>query len=293
MKPLASLCLLLIVVLCCWHAATAWGDYLTVSYPPSDRSGDLAVGANYTLWLPEGVAKIRGIIVHQHGCGTGACEGGATAAYDLHWQALAKKWDCALLGPSYQQKEDQDCHVWCDPRNGSAKTFVSAIAKFAERSNHPELETVPWCLWGHSGGASWASLMQTLYPERIVAVWLRSGTATATPEQGQPAIPAACYRIPTMCNPGIKERSDKRFERAWKGSLAMFKAYRAKGALIGFAPDPNTSHECGNSRYLAIPFFDACLAMRLPEKNSEDHHLKSMNPAAAWLRPYCLTSRSR
>jgi hypothetical protein len=43
----------------------------------------------YTLWIADGVAKLRGIIVHQHGCGSGACKGGATAAYDPHWQALA------------------------------------------------------------------------------------------------------------------------------------------------------------------------------------------------------------
>jgi hypothetical protein len=68
-----------------------------------------------------------------------------------------------------------------------------------------------------------------------------------------------------MCNPGSKENGDKRFNGAWTGTLAMFKAYRSRGAPIGFAPDPRTSHECGDSRYLAIPFFDACLAMRLPE----------------------------
>ena len=40
------------------------------------------------------------LFVHQHGCGKGSGFTGQTAAYDLHWQALARKWDCALLGPS-------------------------------------------------------------------------------------------------------------------------------------------------------------------------------------------------
>ena len=30
-----------------------------------------------------------------------------------------------------------------------------------------------------------------------------------------------------------KEKDDKRFSGAWTGAVAMFKAYRAKGALIG------------------------------------------------------------
>lgn len=278
---LTGLLTLLLVV-----PATAAGTYLEVSYPPSTEPEGLQLGVTYTLWLPDGVARLRGVIVHQHGCGVGACKGGATAAYDLHWQALARKWDCALLGPSYHQEEKQNCRLWCDPRNGSAKTFLRAIGDLAEESKHPELATVPWCLWGHSGGGFWSSLMETMYPERIIAIWFRSGTAFATWEKGEipkPEIPEAVYGIPMMCNPGAKENGDKRFNGAWTGAWAMFTAYRTKGAPIGLAPDPRTAHECGDSRYLAIPFFDACLAMRLPEKDSKDQRLKPVNRNAAWL----------
>jgi poly(3-hydroxybutyrate) depolymerase len=266
--------------------AMAAGAYVEVSYPPSTQPGELQLGVTYTLWIPDGVAKLRGIIVHQHGCGTGACKGGATAAYDLHWQALAKKWDCALLGPSYHQEEKQNCRLWCDPRNGSAKTFLQAIGDFAVKAKHPELETAPWCLWGHSGGGFWASLMQTMYPERIVAIWCRSGTALATWEKGEipkPELSAAVYAIPVMCNPGAKENGDPRFNGAWAGAWAMFKAYRAQGAPIGLAPDPRTSHQCGDCRYLAIPFFDACLAMRLPHQGGADQRLRPVDLKAAWL----------
>ncbi len=274
------------VALACAGTATASGRYLEVSYPASTNAGELQLGVTYTVWIPDGVTKIRGVIVHQHGCGTGACKGGATAAYDLHWQALAKKWDCALLGPSYHQTDKQNCRLWCDPRNGSNKTYLKAISEFAVQAKHPELETAPWCLWGHSGGAFWASLMQTMYPERIVAIWFRSGTAFAAWEKGEiprPEIPAAAYGIPMMCNPGAKEKGDKRFDGAWTGSLAMFRSYRTKGAPVGFAPDPRTAHECGDSRYLAIPFFDACLGMRLPDKASKSQKLQPANMKAAWL----------
>ena len=246
-------------------SAAAAGTFLEVSYPASAQPGQLQLGVTYTLWIPDGVATVRGIIVHQHGCGPGACQGGATAAYDLHWQALAKKWDCALLGPSYHQEDKQNCRLWCDPRNGSHKTFLKAIAEFAAKSNHPELDEVPWCLWGHSGGGFWASIMQTMYAERIVAIWFRSGTALPAWEKGEipePEIPEAAYAIPMVCNPGTKEKEHERFNRAWSGCLAMFKQYRARGAPIGFAPDPRTAHECGDSRYLAIPFFDACPTSR-------------------------------
>ncbi len=62
-------------------------------------------GVNYTLWLPSTDEPIRGIIVHQHGCGEGSCRSGLTGAYDLHWQALAEKHQCALLSPAYEQPE--------------------------------------------------------------------------------------------------------------------------------------------------------------------------------------------
>jgi hypothetical protein len=83
-----------------------------------------------------------------------------------------------------------------------------------------------------------------------------------------------------MLNPGAKENGDKRFSGAWTGSLAMFHAYRGKGAPAGFAPDPRTSHECGDSRYLAIPFFDACLALRLPDSGNK---LKPVDMNGGWL----------
>ena len=36
--------------------------------------------------------------------------------------------------------------------------------------------------------------------------------------------------------------------------------------LVGVAIDPLSSHDCGNQRYLAIPWLDACLSARLPRR---------------------------
>lgn len=282
--PTRSLLALLALTLA--GSAHANGKVHEVRYPAATKPGGLQLGVTYTVWIPDGVTRLRGVIVHQHGCGVGACKGGETAAYDLQWQALARKWDCALLGPSYHQAEKQNCRLWCDPRNGSSQTFLRALNELGVQSKHPELAEVPWCLWGHSGGGFWASLMQTKYPERIVAVWLRSGTAFSAWEKGdvpRPEITQAVYEVPVMCNPGLKEKDDKRFKGAWTGGLAMFRAYRAKGAPIGFAPDPSTAHECGDSRTLAIPFFDACLAQRLPAPGAKKQTLRPVDAKATWL----------
>src|ERR1019366_9672479 len=81
----------------------AEAPYYRVRYEASDKPGKLIYGVNYTVWIPPGVKLLRGVIVHQHGCGEGSCKSGLTGVYDLHWQALAKKHGCALLSPSYEQ----------------------------------------------------------------------------------------------------------------------------------------------------------------------------------------------
>ncbi|MFM8215690.1 MAG: hypothetical protein ACKN82_13770, partial [Pirellula sp.] len=122
--------------------------YYRVRLEPSSESGELSYGANFTIWIPPGVKTLRGVVVHQHGCGEGSCKSGLTGAYDLHWQALAKKHSCALLSPAYEQPDKADCQLWCDPRKGSAKAFLKALELLAEKTEHPELKQVPWALWG-------------------------------------------------------------------------------------------------------------------------------------------------
>jgi hypothetical protein len=82
------------------------GRYVQLVYPPSATPGELQLGVTYTLWIPEGIQTVRAVIVHQHGASIPAAQAGATSAYDLHWQALARKWDCVLLGPSYRVLND-------------------------------------------------------------------------------------------------------------------------------------------------------------------------------------------
>src|SRR5258706_14878287 len=182
----AKLFVLALVTVAVWGGAETMrgaGQYLTVDYPGSAATNELQTAVTYTLWIPPSAAQLRGIIVHQHGAGTTASKEGSTAAYDLHWQALAKKWDCALFSSSYHvlnEKTDLTpggSEHWFDPRRGSEKTFLKALGEFAAKSGHGELETVPWVLWGHSGGGIWSDVMTTLHPDRVIAVWMLSASA--------------------------------------------------------------------------------------------------------------------
>jgi lysophospholipase L1-like esterase len=269
----------------------AEAPYHRVRYEASDKPGELIYGVNYTAWIPPGVKTLRGVIVHQHGCGEGSCKSGLTGAYDLHWQALAKKHDCALLSPSYEQPDKADCQRWCDPRNGSGAAFRKGLADLGAKSGHPELAKAPWALWGHSGGGHWAGGMVMLHPDRIAAAWLRSGVPLLKDDPTRKGIkahklPGAALKVPLMCNLGTKEGvtvKDRNFAGVWPANEVFFNEVRGKGGLIGVAVDPLSSHDCGNQRYLAIPWLDACLTARLPKAAGDP--LIAMPTDKAWLAP--------
>lgn len=273
----------------CWFLAlTVFGalsidaQIWTVRYPASTAAGELDVPATFHLWLPPKVGRIRAVIVHQHGCGDGAERSGEAAALDLHWQALATRHHAALLSPHYHAGDGADCRRWCDPRRGSGVVFENALVDLARDSGHPELATAPWCLWGHSGGGFWASLMLEKHPQRIVAVFCRSGTAASAWVKGEippPQYPASAFGVPVVLNPGLKERGDARFNGAWVTSELFFDQFRAQGSPVVFAPDPFSNHDCRNSRLFAIPYFDACLRLRLPTSGIT---LKPLKPKAGW-----------
>ena len=262
--------------------------YYRVRYEASKAAQALQFPVKYTIWIPEGIKTLKGIVVHQHGCGEGSCKSGLTGAWDLHWQALARKHECALLSPSYEQPQKANCQLWCDPRNGSGQAFLRALKDLGTMSGHTELSKVPWALWGHSGGGHWAGGMSLLYPERVVACWLRSGVPLleANPER-ENILPhewnAAVLQVPMMCNPGTKEGvtvKTGRFARVWLANQRFFSKIRGNHGLIGIAVDPLSAHECGNQRYLAIPWLGACLEARLPEVTGRS--LRKMQTSQAW-----------
>ncbi len=241
----------------------------TIFAPENPAFGQLVMDAEWRIWIPAEVKTLRGVIVHQHGCGDGSCDGARTAVYDLQWQELARKHDCALMAVSYRQGEFA-CEMWCDPRNGSAQSFLDALKYFAEYTGHDELTRIPWALWGHSGGGHWVGSMCQMYPERVVGAWLRSGCPdTVGFTFDDLPFSAAVLDVPMMLNIGKHEVSFLKI--VWNSCWPYYAKMRAKGAKIGFIVDPGTSHETGNSRLPAIKFLDECLSLRLlEEKGSAD-----------------------
>lgn len=231
--------------------------YQTIIYP---GDGDLYSLAEYRVWIPDGTQKINGIIVHQHGYG----RNGMSIPYDIHWQALARRWNMALMGTHYVANDN--CSSWSNPWNGSDKAFKSAIHDLSVQSNHPELNEAPWALWGHSGGGSWVINMLNLYPEKIIAVFARSGGGSFTPEG---------LKVPVVFNYGITDMRPEMYHQSYVSR-------RAAGGFCTMALDSTTGHNCGNSRLLSIPFFNECIANRMAKDESGNYILKETSISELW-----------
>lgn len=262
------------------------GRLYQVSIPP--REQDAYENAYYRLWVPDHVKQIRGVIVRQHGCGAGARKFGLEHADDLQWQALARKWDCALLGTQIWAPEEE-CSTWYMPADGSEHAFFSALQKLGKLSHHPEIAKAPWCLWGHSGGALWVMNMLYRNPERVIAVFPRSGGLAPVNRElprSQPLKPdsnPAVFQVPVMFCYGEKENQPgERFYAAVIGTHHVFDFAREKQAQWSVAEHPGSSHENSNSRLLAIRFFDSILKQRLPN-DSKSTKLKQLDYQSGWL----------
>ena len=50
--------------------------YYRVRYEAGTQPGELVYPVNHTIWIPPGVKMLRGVVIHQHGCGEGSCKSG-------------------------------------------------------------------------------------------------------------------------------------------------------------------------------------------------------------------------
>jgi hypothetical protein len=282
-------------MICHWLALFAYLlGALTTHAETFDRSieprqEDAFAAAHYRLWMPRETPELRGLLIRQHGCGSGAREKGLDHAQDPQWQALAQKHGFALMGSQLWAPEE-DCSTWTMPEDGSAHALERALEHFAEITGHPEMTTIPWCLWGHSGGAIWTMNMVYLYPERILAAFPRSGglsPAGRTYARSQPqpirGNPAA-FKVPILFCYGAKEREPgNRFNALIEGIHQVFEAGREEGAPWALAVHPEAEHENAQSRQLALRFFDTLIPKRLPDPLSASTNLLELKRENAWL----------
>lgn len=228
--------------------------------------------ARYTVFIPKDVDIIEGIFIHQHGC---TMEGrGMSSAYDLQYQAFAKKWKLAIIGPDLYDAKN-NCHDWKDAESGSAEALLKTIQKIGTLSRHKELNDAPWLLWGHSGGGYWAQSMMTKYAERIMGVFSYSPGLNA-----QFTYPKAATAIPLM----VRHAGPVGDACCWQTALNTFNAIRSVGGNIGIALTPYQNHNYSYVRYLAIPFFESILFQRRSTDSNKGYKfMRSVDGNKSWL----------
>jgi hypothetical protein len=247
------------------------GTYYEVFIPPTKT--DKYLSAEYRIWIPKDVKSLRGLIVKQHGCGDPAAASGLKHANDLQWQALASKHQFALVGTKYATN-NQICENWALLNSGSEGAFLKAIRTFAQKSSHPELNKVPWVLWGHSGGADWSAQMLHKYPNRTIAVVAARCGGSTLPK----AIDPKLWGVPVLF--ATAEKENTLVDECRDLPKRIFFRYRKENALWTLAEEANTTHETGDTRLLAIPYLDKIISERII---SGSNKLRSVDTAQEWL----------
>lgn len=228
--------------------------------------------ARFAFFIPNGIDEIKGVFIHQHGC---TMEGrGISSAFDLQYQAFAKKWKLAIVGPDFYDAEN-NCHDWKNPENGTADALLKALKTISEISMHKELFEAPWLLWGHSGGGYWAQAMMKDFPERVMGVFSYSPGLDARFNY-----PEVALQIPLM----IRHAGAEGDACCVMTALNTFNQLRSRNAYVGISYTPFQNHNFSFVRYLAIPFFESVLSQRLPQgKDISFKNLRPMNIGKAWL----------
>ncbi len=266
------------------------GIYYEISVPPT--SSAKYISADYRIWIPNGVETVRGVLVKQHGCGgDAATDMGLVYANDLQWQALATKHQLAILGSKYPtdyqtvgRYPDDPCNSWAVIDRGSEEAFLKSLYEFGQKSHHPELDKLPWVLWGFSGGADWAMQMAQKYPERTIAsVLMRCGGVLISPSEPSQLLTSnvnpVTLGVPVLFTVGEKENADL-FDECLNLPKKVFSRFRKAGGLWAIAVEADMGHGSTDTRLLAIPYLDSILTARLATDSTK---LRQVDEAKGWL----------
>lgn len=201
----------------------------------------------FRIWLPDGVATIRGITFNPFY---------TNAVTQKHWQAACRQWDFGILAANFFGAKQEEF----------PKLIDSALAEFARKSGHPELAGAKFCLVGMSAGAGMSVNIARLMPDRVIAagpVCLEVGPRS--PES---------MAIPMLTIFG--ERDGGQYEKL----MARLPEAREQGARFGIAVQWRRKHEFARANNLLMPFFDAVIRRRLGKPGEA---LRDFDERIGWL----------
>jgi dienelactone hydrolase len=225
---------------------------------PAPRTFDASVppGNNYDkaefrLWVPEGNGTLRAAVILV----PGSNGDGRPQAEDAGWQAFAIKNRLALVGCRFtDQPHDQNfIEEYANVSLGSGQALETALRSLGEKSQHPELASVPLLLWGMSAGGEFNYEFVAWKPERVAAFVVNKGGIYYSALLSQTA-----RNVPGMLFIGGKD-----LESRISTITGLFAVNRRAGALWALAEEPGAAHIVGRSMDLAKIFFEDVMSARL------------------------------
>jgi poly(3-hydroxybutyrate) depolymerase len=180
---------------------------------------------------------------------------GRPQAQDTIWQKFAAMHHLALLAGQLTDKPHPQGFIeeYIDVSKGRGQAMLDALASFATKSNHPELATVPFFMWGMSAGGQFNYEFVAWKPERVAAFVVNKGGIYYSA-----LLPKASRDVPGILFVGGKDLAFRTNTIA-----GLFAVNRRGGALWAYAEEPSAAHIVGRSREVATIFFEDMIASRL------------------------------
>ncbi len=207
--------------------------------------------AEFRFWAPGDAGALQGIAVLV----PGSNGDGRAMAQDTVWQSFARSHHLALVACRFTDKPHPQNFIeaYVNVSQGTGQALINAVNSFAARSNHPELASAPFLMWGMSAGGQFNYEFVAWKPERVAAFVVNKGgiyySALVSPEARNV--------------PGILFIGGKDLEFRVNTIVGLFAVNRRGGALWALANEPGAAHVVGQSRDVAMAFFDDILPMRV------------------------------
>ena len=220
----------------------------------------------FRLWIPPKTGTLKYLLILV----PGSNGYGRHWADDQAWQNFAANQDAALLACRFFSPN------WSDyehPGWWSGKALTAAIKQAAKVGRHPEIETIPLLLWGHSAGGIFSYNLANWQPKRVAAFALNKGGVHTTEPND------AVLQVPGIFMVGANDSIHNFGE-----SVQRYLSGRRRGAIWCFAAEPNSGHELGQTAILGRAFFNSVIAYRSKDiswyGNLTDHaiHPKDQKP---------------
>jgi len=207
--------------------------------------------AEFRLWVPPNTPKVRAVLVLV----PGSNGDGRPQAEDAFWQALATRQRLAIVACRFTDKPHEQSFLedYVKVSDGSGQALLDAVSSLAKASNHPEIATAPFLMWGMSAGGQVDYEFAAWKPERVIAFVVNKGGVYYSA-----LVPRAARNVPALLFVGDKDLAFR-----INTIQGLFAVNRRAGALWAYIVEPDTAHAVGRSRDLGAMFFEDVLAMRM------------------------------